>query len=64
VRTIKKEPEPGVKRVNINIPIDLHNSFKSATASNGENMTDVLLKFIQDYVNDHAGKSSRKGKRG
>ncbi len=50
--------------MNINIPIDLHNSFKSATASNGENMTDVLLKFIQDYVNEHAGKSSRKGKRG
>ena len=50
--------------MNINIPIDLHNSFKSATASNGENMTDVLLKCIQDYVDGHVAKSSKKGKRG
>ena len=50
--------------MNINIPINLHNSFKSATAASGENMTDVLLKCIQDYVDGHGAKSPRKGKRG
>ena len=36
--------------MNLNVPVKLHNSFKSVTASEGENMTDVLLKFIEDYI--------------
>ena len=36
--------------MNINIDLELHNAFKAATAARGENMTDVLLKFIEDYV--------------
>jgi hypothetical protein len=36
--------------MNLNVPIELHNSFKSTTASQGQNMTDVLLEFIQNYV--------------
>ena len=36
--------------MNLNVPLELHNRFKSATASEGQNMTDVLLEFIQDYV--------------
>ena len=40
--------------MNLNVPIELHNSFKSATASQGKNMTDVLLEFIQEYVDDHS----------
>jgi len=47
--------------VNLNIPIDLHNSFKSATAAEGKNMTDVLMKYIQDYVDKYSGKG--KGRR-
>ena len=39
-----------MKRLNINIDLELHNAFKAATAARGENMTDVLLKFIGDYV--------------
>ena len=39
-----------IKRLNINIDLDLHNSFKAATAARGENMTDEILKFIEDYV--------------
>jgi ParG protein len=38
------------KRLNINLELSLHNAFKAATAARGENMTDVLLEFIQDYV--------------
>ena len=36
--------------MNLNVPVQLHNQFKSVTAAEGSNMTDVLLRFIQDYV--------------
>jgi ParG len=39
-----------IKRVNINLELSLHNAFKAATAARGENMTDVLLEYIRDYV--------------
>ena len=29
--------------MNLNVPVKLHNSFKSVTASEGENMTDVFV---------------------
>ena len=48
--------------MNLNVPVDLHNSFKAATAAKGLNMTDVLMEFIQSYVDKHAGKP--KGRRG
>ena len=40
--------------MNLNVPIELHNTFKSVTASQGQNMTDVLLEFIQKYVAEHS----------
>jgi hypothetical protein len=45
--------------MNLNVPVDLHNSFKAATAARGLNMTDVLMKFIEEYV----AKNSAKGRR-
>src|SRR3954447_13853581 len=63
VNIIKKPDMTGVKRVNINIPIGLHNSFKAAAASRGENMTDVLVEFIQAYVDKHAAAAAKKGRR-
>jgi hypothetical protein len=39
--------------MNLNVPLDLHNTFKSVTAAEGKNMTDVLLDFIQQYVSKH-----------
>jgi hypothetical protein len=50
VRKIKRPEPEQVKRMNLNVPIELHNSFKSVTAAEGKNMTDVLLEFIRDYV--------------
>lgn len=44
------QQEPQVKRMNLNVPLELHNNFKSLTAAQGLNMTDVLLEFIQQYV--------------
>lgn len=50
--------------MNLNVPVKLHNSFKSITAAEGQNMTDVLLEFIQEYVRRHAPAAARpKGRR-
>ena len=50
MRTIKKMEGTGIKRVNINVEVDLHNAFKAATAAQGVDMTTVLMEFIQNYV--------------
>ena len=50
VSQIKKKEGTGIKRVNVNIPTELHNSFKAATAAQGLEMTVVLLEFIENYV--------------
>jgi len=50
--------------MNLNVPIDLHNRFKAATAAQGLNMTDVLLKHIEEYVAEHGqGTKKPKGRR-
>ena len=49
--------------MNLNVPIDLHNSFKSITASQGKNMTDVLMDYIKDYVSKNSAAPAKKGKR-
>ena len=48
--------------MNLNIPVELRNSFKSATAAQGKNMTDELLKFIRSYVDKHSSKPARRRK--
>ena len=56
--------EHKVKRMNLNVEVSLHNAFKAATAAQGENMTDVLLEFIEDYVRKHpaGGKPVKRGR--
>lgn len=46
--------------MNLNVPVELHNGFKAATAAKGENMTDVLLAFIRSYVDKHSSKPTRR----
>jgi predicted DNA binding CopG/RHH family protein len=60
VSEIKKAEEPQVKRMNLNVPIELHNTFKSTTAAQGLNMTDVLLEFIEQYVAKNTSKTKRR----
>jgi hypothetical protein len=55
-------PEPKIKRMNINVEADVHAAFKAATAVRGENMTDVLIEFIQDYIKKY-GVQPKKGRR-
>lgn len=57
---ISKTEEGVTKRMNLNVPIELHNNFKSVTAAQGENMTDVLLEFIRNYVTKHTPKKGRR----
>lgn len=47
--------------MNLNVDVGLHNAFKSVTASQGKNMTDVLLEFIKEYVEKYTMKP--KGRR-
>ena len=50
--------------MNLNVPVKLHNTFKSVTAAEGENMTDVLLEFIEGYIRRHSPMTRKpKGRR-
>jgi hypothetical protein len=49
-----------VKRMNLNVPVELHNAFKSISAAEGKNMTDILLEYIRSYVADHSPKKGRR----
>ena len=62
VRAIKKVEQPQVKRMNLNVPVELHNAFKAATAAKGQNMTDVLMAYIEEYVARHS-EPAKKGRR-
>jgi len=63
VRTIKAKEGTGLKRLNVNIPEQLHRSFKSATAAQGLEMTDVLPEFIEQYVAKKGTAIPRKSRR-
>ncbi len=52
------------KRMNLNVPTELHNKFKISTVIQGRDMTEVLIEFIQQYVGKHYPKDlSKKGRR-
>lgn len=53
---------PEVKRMNMNVPRELHDAFKAAAAARGENMTDILLEQIEEYVKKY-GAQPKKGRR-
>jgi len=40
--------------MNLNVPVELHNAFKSVTAAQGSNMTDVLIDYIRSYVAEYS----------
>jgi hypothetical protein len=62
VREIKKPEQQKVKRMNLNVPVEIHNAFKAATAARGQNMTDVLMENIQQYIAKYGSKQP-KGRR-
>ncbi len=58
----KKMAEQKLKRMNINVKPSLHDAFKAATAAHGDNMTDVLLEFIRNYVAKNGLASPKKAR--
>jgi antitoxin component of RelBE/YafQ-DinJ toxin-antitoxin module len=57
------QPPAGYKRLNINIDSQLLNRFKAAAAMKGITMSDVLVEFIQRYVDTHGpGKRPKKAR--
>ncbi len=58
--TPKPQDTKEIKRLNINLPRPLHDSFKAATAAQGKQMTDVLMDYIRDYVKQHGRRGGRK----
>jgi hypothetical protein len=56
------EKSTEVKRMNMNVPKPLHDAFKAATAARGENMTDVLLEYIDQYIKKN-GVQTKRGRR-
>jgi hypothetical protein len=54
--------EPKVKRMNMNLPSDLHGAFKPAIASQGKNITDMLMELIHDHVQKRLPQQLRKGR--
>ena len=63
MRTIKQKEGTGLKRVNINVEVKLHNAFKATTAAQGTDMTTVLMEYIQSYVAKHGPTPQKKGRR-
>jgi hypothetical protein len=51
------------KRMNMLVPLKLHDDFKAAAAARGERMTDILLERIREYVEKY-GVQPKKGRRG
>lgn len=39
-----------MNKLNINFPEDLHKRFKAVCALEGQRMTDIVVKLVQDYV--------------
>ncbi len=58
-----KETELKVKRMNLNVEVSLHDSFKAAAAAQGKNMTDILVEFIEEYVKKYGVQPIKKGRR-
>ena len=63
MRPIRAKEGTGIKRLNVNISEELHRRFKSATAAQGLEMTDVILEWIQKYVDKNGLAAPKKGRR-
>jgi hypothetical protein len=51
-----------MKHINLNLFDDLHAKFKIACASEGRKMTEVLMEFVQKYLEEFSVKVQKKTK--
>jgi len=63
IKQINQKEGTGIKRVNINVEVNLHNAFKAATAAWGTDMTTVLEEFIESYVGKYGAITTKKSRR-
>ena len=63
VSHIKTKEGIGLKRLNVNISEQLHRRFKSLAAANGLEMTDLILEWIQKYVDKNGLVVPKKSRR-
>jgi hypothetical protein len=49
-----------MKRLNFNIPDDLHTKLKVASALEQKDMTEILLRLIEEYLKKVEKKQSKK----
>ena len=49
--------------MNLNVPVELHNYFKSITAAQGLNMTDVLMEYIKSLHREELSQGTAQVKR-
>lgn len=50
-RLTEDQPKEETQKMTLVIPANLHREFKSKAASNGEKMTEILIRYIQQYIN-------------
>jgi predicted HicB family RNase H-like nuclease len=62
VSQIKIKEGTRLKRLNVNISEQLHRRFKSLAAANGLEMTDLILEWIQKYVDQNGLIARKKGR--
>jgi metal-responsive CopG/Arc/MetJ family transcriptional regulator len=57
--------EDSDKTVRVQVPMaeDLRNKFKSVTAAEGKTMSEVILNFVKDYVEDKTQEKQTKSSR-
>ena len=59
-----KLPQPKeLKRLNLHIDPELHRAFKTAAAAQGKKMTDLVIDFIESYVQKHFPDALKKGRK-
>ena len=55
--------KPPMKHINLNLSDELHTKFKTACASQGKKMTEVLQAAVDKYLEDFAVKVEKKKSR-
>jgi len=53
--------EPKLKRMNVNMDINLHQAFKVAAVAQGKDMSTVLIELVKQYVDKNYPKGLPSG---
>lgn len=62
-QTQNKEREDRIVRIQVQMNESLRNKFKSVTAAKGQTMNEVILNFVEDYVDETEEKQEKPDKK-